>query len=141
MSEPVRQLDVPLRRPRPQPSAPIPGSARDRVQQQANRMLPGIADDNGGKGERAVKASPVRNAWGEAASAGGFALALSLRSKGLRWVVRVITLVLWFVVPTPLSGLITLMWLAWGVVGVASWVRRLSSSKRGIDTCQCHKEG
>jgi len=127
---PVRQLDI-------GPSAPIPGSTRERVQQQANRMLPGIVDDNGGKGERTIKARPVRNAWGEAASASGFALALSLRSRGLKWAVRVLTLVLWFIVPTPVSGLITLVWLVWGVVGVSAWVRRLSRSKKGVDTCQC----
>ena len=100
-------------------------------------MLPGIVDDNGGKGERTIKARPVRNAWGEAASASGFALVLSLRSRGLKWAVRVLTLVLWFIVPTPVSGLITLVWLVWGVVGVSAWVRRLSRSKKGVDTCQC----
>jgi len=136
---PVRQLDVPVRGPRP--SAPIPGSTRDRVQQQANRMLPGIVDDNGGKGEHTPKPRPVRNAWGEAASAGGFALALSLRSKGMKWAVRVITLVAWFLVPTPVSGLITLVWLAWGVVAVSVWVKRKSSPKRAIDTCHCHERG
>ena len=100
-------------------------------------MLPGIVDDNGGKGEHTPKPRPVRNAWGEAASAGGFALGLSLRSKGLRWAMRVLTLVLWFIVPTPVSGLITLLWLVWGAVATAGWVKSKGSPKRGIDTCQC----
>lgn len=131
----TRQLDIGPRV--PVLSAPIPGSARDRVMRQADAMLPGIMNDNGGKGERAPKARPVRKAWGEAASAGGFALALSLRSKGLRWAVRVLTLILWFVAPTPVSGLITLVWLAWCVVGVAGWVKRLSRKGKGVDTCTC----
>jgi len=136
MSEPVRQLDVPLKGKRPA-NAPIPGSTRERVMRQAEAMLPGIMDDSGGKGERARKAHPTRQAWGEAASAGGFALALSVRSRGFKWTVRVLTLVLWFIVPTPVSGLITLVWLAWCVVGLSAWVRRLSRKGKGVDTCRC----
>ena len=136
MGEPVRQLDVPLRDKKPA-NAPIPGSTRDRVQQQANRLLPGIVDDNGGKGVEPRKPRPVRGAWGEAASSLGFALALSLRSKALKWAVRVMALVLWFTLPVTLSGLLTLVMLAWCVVGVGGWVKRLSRPKKGVDTCQC----
>jgi hypothetical protein len=105
------------------------------MQQQANRMLPGIVDDHAPQVKRD---RVVLKAWGEAVSAGGFALALSLRSKGFKWAMRVLTLILWFIVPTPLSGLITLMWLAWCVVGVMGWAKRLSRKDKGVDTCTCN---
>lgn len=132
----MRQIDI-----GPRPSAPIPGSTRGRevqarVQAQAERLLPGIGSLEAERDEMA-RPRPTRQAWGEAASAGGFALALTLRSKGLKWAVRVLTLVLWFVVPTPVSGLITLVWLAWAVVGASAWVKRLSRKGKGVDTCQC----
>lgn len=116
----------------PKVSAPIPGSTRDKIMQQTEAVLPGTVRE-----EKVRKPRVVRGAWGDAASSIGFALALTLRAKGFKWAVRVITLVAWFVVPTPLSGLITLMWLAWGIVGVSAWVRRLSHAKKGVDTCQC----
>lgn len=134
MSEPVRQLDIGPRK--PQPSTPIEGSARARVQAQAERMLPGIGSLEAERLE-VRKPCPVRGAWGEAASSLGFALALTLRSKALKWTVRVVALVLWFTLPVTLSGLLTLLMMAWCIVGVASWVKRLSHSKKGVDKCQC----
>lgn len=125
MKEPVRQLDI-------GPSAPIPGSARERMQQQAERMLPGI-----GTPEVPAKSSPVAKAWGDAASQGGLALALTLRSKGFKWALRVTALVLWFVLPVALSGVLTLLMVAWGGVGVASWVKRVTRPKKALDTCPC----
>lgn len=135
--EHVRQIDVgPVPKRPPQPSAPIPGSTRDRVQKQAERLLPGIGSL---EVERThVKPSgPVRGAWGEAASAGGFALALTLRSNAFKWTVRVLMLVVVFVLPALLSGLVMTLGLVWGAVGSATWVRKASASKKGVDTCQC----
>lgn len=135
MSEPVRQLDIGPRK--PQPSAPIEGSARARVQAQAERMLPGIGSLEAERLE-VRKPCPVRGAWGEAASSLGFALALSLRSKGFKWCVRVVALTLWFTLPVTLSGLLTLVMLAWCVVGVGGWVKRATRKGKGVDTCKCH---
>ena len=111
---------------------PIPGSTRERVMRQTEQVLPGTMREVKPRKERMV-----RGAWGEAASSVGFALALSLRSKGLKWAVRVMSLVLWFIVPTPVSGLITLVWLAWAVVGVSAWVKRMTRKVKGVDTCRC----
>lgn len=123
----TRQLDY------PPVNAPIPGSTRDRVQRQAAKVLelpvrvptPEVKSHGAGK------------AWGDVASSTGYALALTLRSKRLRWTVRVLSLVLWFIVPTPISGLITLVWLAWMVVGVAGWVKRATRKGKGVDACTC----
>jgi hypothetical protein len=131
MSEPVRQLDVPLRGKRPA-NAPIPGSARERVQKQAERMLPGI-----GTPQVEAKPHPVAKAWGDAASQGGFALALSLRSKAFKRLMRVLCAVLWFTLPTGLSMALTLVLMVWALFGVRAWVVRLSRKRKGVAPCQC----
>jgi hypothetical protein len=118
------------------PSAPIPGSARDRMQQQANRMLPGIVDDHA---PRVKRERVVLRAWGEGMSSMGYALALTLRVRPVKWGLRVLTLWLWFTLPPLLSGVLTMVVIIpWATFKVAKLVRRWSP-KQPIDKCQCHE--
>lgn len=143
MSDGVRQLDIgppaPLKGKRPV-NAPIPGSTRDKVAQQTNAILPGAMRDIAGTPSVAVpqrKPNATAMAWGETASTMGYALALTLRSKPFKWLMRVLMLVTWFMGAAWLSGAITLVAMGWAVLGVAAWTRRKAGTKKGLDKCQC----
>jgi hypothetical protein len=127
----TRQLDY------PPVNAPIPGSTRDRVQRQAAKVLElpvrvPVSDE--------PKRPQASKAWGDVASSTGYALALTLRSKPLRWVVRVLMLVLWFVCPLWVSGVITLLAMGWVFMGLRKgfkWLVSKAPKKEPLDTCQC----
>lgn len=115
-------------------NAPIPGSARDRAAKQAAKIIPLRKEQSAP--ESMSRAARV----GARASQVGFALALGLRSKRFKWLLRVSMLVAWFVVPLWLSGVITVLAMVWcgrGVVKGFKWLVRKAPAKEALDTCQC----
>ncbi len=120
------------------PSAPIPGSTRDReiqarVQAQADRLLPGIVDKPRVKRER----GPVAQAWGEAFGAAWLAWALTRRKAWVRWGLRVLTLTLLLILSQPvLWVLVVPVCVVWNVAkGVNALERRADARRRGECTC------
>lgn len=115
-------------------NAPIPGSTRDRVAQQSAKIIPLHKDTT------VVKPLSRAQRMGARASQLGFALALGLRSKRFKWLLRVLMLVLWFACPLWVSGVITVLAIVWCARGVGKgfkWLASKGRAKETLDTCQC----
>lgn len=118
-------------------NAPIPGSARDRAARQAAKVIPLRKEQ-----EDVAQGMSLAARMGARASQLGFALALGLRSKRFKWLLRVGMLVMWFAGPLWLSGVLTVLAIVWcgrGVVKGFKWLvsKAAKSPERGSDTCQC----
>lgn len=116
------------------PSAPIPGSARDKAQRTVKRHFDEVmrGGDQRPVAEEAEALSPwtvMGQAWGETVRLTTGAVRSSVLAKAL---LRSSTLLLVVVVPTPISAVLLGLWMAWEPYCLwRKWERRRTSPKRG----------